>query len=71
MRNIHRFFKQESEKDMIQYYEVYNITTQQSEIWRGDTTRSDYLLTIAKYIKPLGAHKPKKSMLTNKEIKSF
>ena len=53
---------------MIQYYEVYNITTQQTEIWKGDAARSEYLLTLGRWIKPLGTHKPKNN---KSEIKTF
>ena len=54
---------------MIQYYEVYNINMQQTEIWKGDTTRSEFLLTLGRWIKPLGTHKP--SNTHGKEIKTF
>lgn len=54
---------------MKQYYKLYNTNTQQFEYWHGDTTMSKFLLTLGRYIIPLGNKLPKN--VSRETIKEF
>ena len=54
---------------MINYYRTINTTTGQIEVWKGDASKSHWLLTTSNLILPLGNKPPKN--VSRETIKEF